>query len=61
MEIDYLTFSFDKVLNICMVGNFAHFFLLSAYFFFKNNIFKKNNHAYHQCQIVGIEIRTDNF
>ena len=42
MEIDNLTFSFDKVLNICMVGNFAHFFLLSA-FFFKNNIFKKNS------------------
>ena len=45
MEKDNLTFSFDKVLNICMVGDFAHFFLLSAYFFQKQYFKKKFIHT----------------
>ena len=60
MEIDNLTFSFDKVLDICMVVNFAHFFCC-LHIFFQKQYFQKKFHSYHQCQIVGIEIRTDNF
>ena len=52
---------FKPILTLCMLGNFACFFVVCG-FFFKINFFKKNLTGIpSECQIVWIQIRPEIF
>ena len=48
-----------NILNLCLLGNFACFFVVCRSFFIINFLEEKIFQKYHQCQTVWIQIRPD--